>query len=370
MRIVHVAPRLTGTAADFTPALRELALAQAKSSSGKVQLVAAASVARQARIDDLELRTLPADRPRWLGRSHALRQYLADFPAEIVHAHCPGQRGLHYAHLAAQRHGAPLVVSASLALGLGARERLRLRCAFDRFLVHPQALEQAAGWHATSAEEADAIRACGFRQPICIAPPGVAAPTAAQLDVARTWWQRAHPVLASRPVALCTAPLSRRSRLRELIDLWSAANTGDWLLLLVGPTHGESPESLTAHAARRGAANRVLVALPGELPPHAVAHLFLGTSRTDTDLGNVATALAAGLPALVAADAPWSRLTEDHVGWCVPWKDFPATLRIALTLGPNGLAGFGRNARELAAREFTWARAAARLLDFYRNLRS
>jgi len=370
MRIVHVAPRLTGSAADFAPAIRALALAQAKSSSGRVQVVAAAAEARQTRIGDLELRTLPADRPRWLGRSRALRQHLANCPFELVHAHCPGQRGLHYAYLAAQRHGAPLVVSPALAFGLGSRERLRLRCAFDRFLVHPQAFEHAAGWHATSAEEADAIRACGFRQPICIAPPGADVPTSAALDAARAWWHRAHPVLASRPVALCTAPLSRRSRLRELIDLWGAANTGDWLLLIVGPSCGESPAALAAHAAHRGVADRVLVSLPGELPPHAAAHLFLGTSRSDTDLTNVASALAAGLPALVAADAPWSRLTEDHAGWCVPWKEFAPALRIALTLGPNGLAGFGRNARELATREFTWAHTAERLLAFYRNLRS
>jgi glycosyltransferase involved in cell wall biosynthesis len=370
MRIVHVAPRLTGPAADFAPAVRDLALAQAKASSGQVRLVAAASEARQVRIDDLELRALPAARLGAFGRSRALRQHLSDIPTEIIHAHCPGQRGLHYAHLAAQRHGAPLVVSPALAFGLGAGDRLHLRCLFDRFLVHPQALEHAAGWHATSAEEADAIRACGFGQPICIAPPGVDAPTSAQLDVARTWWQRTHPVLASHPVALCTAPLSRCSRLRELIDLWGAANTGDWLLLIVGPSCGESPESLAAHAARRGAADRVLIALPRELPPHAAAHLFLGTSHSDTDLTNVATALAAGLPALVAADTPWSRLTEDHAGWCVPWKDFPAALRIALTLGPAGLAGFSRNARELATREFTWANTAERLLAFYRNLRS
>jgi glycosyltransferase involved in cell wall biosynthesis len=370
MRIVHIAPRFTGPAADFAPAVRALALAQAKSSSGQVQIVAAAAEVRQTRIGDLELRTLPADRPRWLGRSRALRQHLASCPFELVHAHCPGQRGLHYAYLAAQRHGAPLVVSPALAFGLGSRERLRLRCAFDRFLVHPQAFEHAAGWHATSAEEAGAIRACGFLQPICVAPPGVIAPTAAALAGAREWWLRTYPSLASRPVALCTAPLARRSRLRELIDLWSETANDDWLLLIVGPMRDESPASLAAHAALRGVADRVLVAPPGDAPPHAVAHLFLSARRSDTDLTNVATALTAGLPALVTADAPWSRLNDDHAGWCVPWKEFAPALRIALTLGPAGLAGFGRNARELAAREFTWAHTAERLLAFYRNLRS
>jgi len=118
MRIVHVAPRLIRSAAGFAPAVLALALAQAKASSGNVQIVAAAAEASQTRTDDLELRTLPADRPRWLGRSHGLRQYLDNCPFEIVHAHCLGQRGFHYANLAAQRHGAPLVVSPALALGL------------------------------------------------------------------------------------------------------------------------------------------------------------------------------------------------------------------------------------------------------------
>lgn len=370
MRIVHIAPRLTGATADFAPAVRVLALAQAKSSSGQVQIVAAAAEARQTRIDDLELRALPTDHPRWFGRSRALRRHLANCPLEILHAHCPGQRGLHYAHLAAQRHGAPLVISPALAFGLGSRDRLRLRCAFQRFLIHPQAFEQAAGWHATSAEEAGAIRACGFLQPICVAPPGVVAPTAAALAGAREWWLQAHPALASRPVALCTAPLARRSRLRELIDLWSEDFAADWLLLIVGPERDESPASLSAHAAHRGAADRVLVVTPGEVPPHAAAQLFLSANRADTDLTNVATALAAGLPALVTADAPWSRLNDDHAGWCVPWKEFAPALRIALALGPNGLAGFGRNARDLAHREFDWARTAEHLLAFYRNLRS
>lgn len=369
MRIVHVAPRLTGPTVGFEPAVQALALAQAKASSGQVQVVAAAAEPTQTRIGDLELRALPADRPRWLGRSRALRHHLANCPLELIHAHCPGQRGLHYAHLAAQRHGAPLVVSPALAFGLGPRDRLRLRCAFDRFLVHPQALEQAAGWHATSTEEASAIRACGFRQPICVAPPGIAAPSAAALVGARESWRQRHPELAERPVALCTAPLARSSRLRELIALWGEAFTADWILLIVGAAGDETPAALAAHAAAHRAGDRVLVALPGEVPPHAVAQLYLGAGRSDTNLTPVAIALAAGLPALVADDAPWSRLDADGAGWCVPWSEFGPALRRALELGPGGLAEFGHHARELARREFDWARTAEQLLAFYRNLR-
>jgi glycosyltransferase involved in cell wall biosynthesis len=370
MRIVHVAPRLAGPAAGFNPAVQDLALAQAKASSGRVQIAATAAEPTRSRISDLELRALPGDWPRWLGGSRALRHHLANCPLELVHAHCPGERSLHYAHLAAQRHGAPLVISPALAFGLGPRARLRLRCTLGRLLVHPQALEHAAGWHATSAEEANAIRACGFAQPICVAPPGVPAPTAAALAAAREEWLRELPALAGRPVALCTAPLARRSRLRELIALWGEADTGNWLLLIVGHEGDETVAALRAHAAAHRAADRVLVTLPCARPPHAIARLLLSAVRADTALGPVATALAAGLPALVADDAPWSRLAADQAGWCVPWSAFGAALGHALELPPDGLAEFGLRARDLARREFDWARTAEHLLTFYRNLRS
>ncbi len=367
MRIVHVAPRLHGTTADIDCAVRGLAAAQAKASSGLVEVVAAARDPEQTQLGDLALRLLPTDRPRWLGCSRALRHHLANRPFELVHAHCPGQRSLHYAYLAAQRHGAPLVVSPAGVFGLGTRERLRFRCAFHRLVTHPQALEQAAGWHATSAEEAGAIRACGFTQPICVAPPGVSVPSTAALADARDWWCVRHPVLAGRPVALCLAVAPGGARLREFIGLWAEAAPADWLLLVVAPG-GAAAES-AMQAARPHSTDRVLVAPPGERPPHAGARIFLSYWATDTVLTDVAAALAAGLPALVTADAPWSRLDRDRAGWCVPRQEFGPALRRALALGPGGLAELGQTARELARREFDWAHTAELLLAFYRNLR-
>lgn len=369
MRIVHVASRLAAAAA-FAPALQALAVAQAKANSGRVLVVAPAATSAQTRAGDAELRTFPGERPRWFGRSRALRQYLVNCPLELIHAHCPGERGLHYAHLAAQRHGAPLVVSPGLAFGLGAGERLRPRCTFARFLIHPQALETAAGWHAANAEEASAIRACGFRQPICIAPPGLPAPSAAELAQARTWWHGRHPRLAERPVALCLAGGRGLNRLRELIALWGDSFTSDWILLVVGPAGARATRQLTAHAARHRAADRVLVATADKAPPpYAVARLLLGVDRESAPLATVATALATGLPALVADDAPWSRLEPDGAGWCVPWKNFGPALRHALELGPDRLVALGRTAQELARREFDWTHSAETLLAFYRNLR-
>lgn len=366
MRIVHVASRLAGSTTGAPSAVCELARAQARLSSGRVQVAAAGAEARRTSLDELELRTFPCDRPGCFGRSSALRHHLANCPLEIVHAHCLGERGLHYAHLAAQRHGAPLIVSPSLTLGLGPGERLRLRCLFQRLVLHPRALENAAGWHATCSEEAEAIRACGFHQPVCIAPPGIAQPSAEVLARGREHWLQRFPNLAERPVVLGAGPTSR---LRRLVETWTEASSPEWTLLLVTPEASAAQGMLAPLARRHAADGRILVAAESAHLPHGLARLFLGLGRTAGDTDPVAQALAAGLPALVSDDTPWSRIEPDSAGWCVPWRDFGEALRRVLTLAPEALAERGNNARELLRREFNWTHTAGQLLAFYRNLR-
>ncbi|MBK8478288.1 MAG: hypothetical protein IPL39_18925 [Opitutaceae bacterium] len=110
MRIVHLAPHLSAAGA-FAPDVLALAHAQAQASEGRVKVLGAAPDARTSRVGELELRALAAEWPPRLGRSRALRHHLLGSPLELIHAHCLGERGLHYARLAALRHGAPLILS-------------------------------------------------------------------------------------------------------------------------------------------------------------------------------------------------------------------------------------------------------------------
>ncbi|MBK8478287.1 MAG: glycosyltransferase [Opitutaceae bacterium] len=238
-------------------------------------------------------------------------------------------------------------------------------------LLHPLALEHAAGWHAASPEEAQAIRACGFRQPVCVAPVGIRPRADSELAEARVWWFEQLPEIATRPIALFQAPCDRQHRARELITAWAGTFTADWLLLVVGPPETTDTVALTALTTRLGAERKVLVTAPVNAPPaHAVAKLFLRPSRQEPSATPVAEAMASGLPALVTDTTPWSRLDQENAGWCVEWDQYPAALRRTLELPAEVLAAAGRSARALILREFDWTRSAARLLDFYRNLRS
>lgn len=367
MRIVHVSPRLAGNSTEFPAPVRELAAAQAVFLPGAVQLVATAPRAGQGQVEGLELRRFPGNLPRLLGRSRALCRHLRTCPYEVVHAHCIGERSLHYALLAAQRHGAPLVVSPAGALGLGSTERLRFRCLLQRAFIHAEALEIAAGWHATSAEEADAIRACGFHQPICIAPPGLPPLPEETLVAARQWWNKRDPDLARAKVALCRVPHGGPRRLHQLLDAWPALSAAGWRLLLVAAGPGATAR-LKKTVAGRPEGSRIRVAESGAPCPESIAAIHLAIGGRREPWSAVATALQAGVPALVTADQPWRRLDLDETGWCVEWPEFMHALARVLATPPERLAKISRHAREVAAGEFSWGRAAERLLTFYRNL--
>jgi glycosyltransferase involved in cell wall biosynthesis len=262
------------------------------------------------------------------------------------------------------------VVSPRGMLSGWAYEHRRWRKQLAGLFVHPGALQAAAGWHATSPEERDDIRALGFKQPVCVSPNGVPLPADGELAAARTAWHELCPATRTRPVALFYSRFHRKKRLRELIDLWLSAPRGDWLLLIVGVAEDYTAAELSASLAAAGAAERVVVFDgAGRPPPYAVASLFVLPSHSENFGLVIAEALAAGVPALVTDTTPWSGLAANGCGWCVPWDNYGATLATALATPAAELGAMGRRGRDWAAREFSWARVAGLLVEFYRHLR-
>jgi len=370
MRIAHVVTSLAPEHGGPSVSVRALARSQAAVAGENVLLLATAPAPHQSRDGELEIQELATEPPARLGHSPALARLLHDRPLEVVHAHGLWQRPLHYARAGARRHGALLVISPRGMLSRWARRQHPVRKFLARHFVHPRALEEAAGWHATSPEEAQDLRSLGFHQPVCVAPNGVAVPAAADLARARQWWHEHVPATAQRPVALFYGRFHQKKRVRELIELWAATFTGEWLLLVAGLPEDYDAAELTALAAQRGAAGKVHVTDGRDAPPpYAVANVFLLPSHNENFGLAIAEAMAAGVPVVVTDSTPWSRLRDAGTGWCVPWPEYPAAVRNALDLGPDQLATLGRQAAATIARDFTWAAGAARLLEFYRNLR-
>ena len=372
MRVCHIVPSLEDRHGGPSKSVRALANAQAAAGDA-VELLATLEAGQAVTLDGRDaaaIRTFPRVTPRWLSRSPELRRHLAAGNFDCVHNHALWLLPLHYADEAAHRAGVPLVISPrGMMSGWAYRHRL-WRKQLAQVFIHPGACAAAAGWHATSPEEADDIRALGFKQPVCVSPNGVALPTEAELAAARATWHDLCPATRQRPVALFYSRFHRKKRLKELIALWRAQPRSDWLLLIAGVAEDYTAGELAAEVAAAGASDRVAVFDGADQPaPYAVASLFVLPSHSENFGLVIVEALAAGVPVLVTDTTPWTGVARENCGWCVPWENFGATLNTALHTRRGELEAMGRRGRAWAERDFSWHRAAALLREFYQHLR-
>ncbi len=369
MRITQIIPSLEPRHGG--PSTSVPALAAACSRLGhEVRLLATTPGPDEARANGpLAVRQFHRDWPAMLCPSSGLRTDLLATAPGVVHHHSLWLRTLHYAKAASRRHGVPLVISPRGMMAPWAWRHHRSRKWLADRLVHPGALQAAAGWHATSPDEADDIRRLGFKQPVCLAANGVDAPAPAELDTARAHWLAACPAAGRRPVALFYSRFHRKKRVRELLDLWCSAPRGDWLLLLVGVPEEYSLAEVQGWIKAAGEEENVAAFDgTGQPAPYAIAALLLLPSHSENFGLVVAEAMASGIPVVTTDTTPWSALNTDDRGACVPWDRFGVALAAALADGPDRLGSRGRRAREWVLREYSWDDAARRLTAFYGQL--
>ena len=371
MKLTHIVPSLEERHGGPSKSVRALANHLAAAGDAVSLLATDEPGDRFTAADDrATIHIFPRVTPRWLVRSPTLRHHLFITPTDCVHHHSLWLLTLRYAAEAARHQDVPLVISPRGMMSGWAYQHRRWRKILAGLLVHPGALAQAAGWHATSPEEAADIRALGYQQPVCVSPNGVAVPEDTELAAARAAWWQLCPATRHRPVALFYSRLHRKKRVRELIDLWLAGPRGEWLLVIAGLPEDYTAAGLGAEVAARGAADRIAVFdSAGHPPPYAIASLFVLPSHSENFGLVIAEALAAGVPALVTDTTPWSALPAQGCGWCVPWGKFGATLATALDTTPDDRQAMGRLGVAWAQRDFSWTRGAALLHEFYQHLK-
>ncbi|HEY1111342.1 MAG TPA: glycosyltransferase [Opitutaceae bacterium] len=315
------------------------------------------------------VRTFPRGWPAFLQRSSEMRRHIGRHPAEIFHHHALWLPTLHYAHEGARRHGVPLVISPRGMMTPWSWQRHRLRKRVAEAVIHPGAFAAARGWHATSDDEAGEIRALGFRQPICVAPNGIEAPSPQGVAAARAHWLTACPEAAGRRTALFYSRFHAKKRVLELIDLWLAQAPAEWLLLLVGIPEMYPVAELEALVERKSGRGRIRVFDgSGAPPPYPVAEYFLLPTFNENFGLVIAEALAHGVPALVTDTTPWRAMEAVGAGWCVPWETFGATVQRACALSPEELRARGATGRAWVLANYSWAASARVLGEFYSTL--
>ena len=370
MKLCQIVPSLEERHGGPSRSVHALAATLAQAGHDVELLSTESGPAREQLEGRLRVRNFPRDWPLRLGRSTGLRAALRADDSDIIHHHSVWLRTVHYAHCAARRKNTPFVISPRGMFSAWAWHHRGWRKKLARTFIHPGAFTDVAGWHATSAEEGKEIQALGFRQPVCVAPNGIEQPSFTELAQAGSYWNSVCPTVGQRPVALFYSRFHQKKRVLELIDLWLEHGPRDWLLLMVGIPQDYTPKELEAYVMRASGAGRVL-AYDGadQLPPYAVASLFLLPSHNENFGLVIAEAMAHGAPVIVTDTTPWSEVNTDGRGWCVRWEDYPSALRAATAEGPHRLRERGSRAQAWVVREFSSEKSAQTLSAFYAKLK-
>jgi len=303
---------------------------------------------------------------RRLGLSVPLDRALAGGSHAVWHMHGLWMMPSVYPARHAGRLGLSLLLSPR---GMISAEAMRFSAGRKRIfwrLQQYRALQAVDCFHATSAEEADAIRALGFRQPVAIIPNGIDLPPLPAGQVAP----------GGRREVVSLGRIHPKKGLDRLVAAWAKveADFPDWSLRIIGPAEGGHAGDLIAQGHALGL-RRLSVEEPvtgaAKWPLLAAADLFVLPTRNENFAMTVAESLACETPVISTRGAPWPGLVSEDCGWWIDHGIDPlaSQLREAMAIDPGRRAAMGRKGRAWMQRDFGWDGIGAQMMDVYRWLR-
>ena len=306
--------------------------------------------------------------PRALGYAPELRATLARADADVMHL-----AGLwmypSLAHLQCFRQtNQPYVLSPHGMLDPWAVRQSAWKKRLAARLFEREHLQRAACLHALCPSEAEAIRAYGLTNPICILPNGMDLPDLAE-PAAPPSWVGQFP--AHRRVLLFLGRLHPKKGLRPLLQAWSQLPQQDWQLVIAGWDQGGHRAELEAMARVQPRPDSITFCGPLHGPAKAAAYraasAFILPSFSEGLPMTILEAWAYARPVLMTAacnlpegfnSGSALEITTDHAMLAQSLAQF-------LARDPAALADMGQRGRALVRDQFSWTRIAAGMLEVY-----
>jgi poly(glycerol-phosphate) alpha-glucosyltransferase len=307
--------------------------------------------------------------PGSLGFAPGLRRALIGLDPDVVHVH-----GL-WMHLSADvvawsRGAKPYIVSPHGMLDPWAVANSGFKKRVARWLYEDRHLGGAACIHALCAAEADAIRAFGLKNPICIIPNGIEMPRASHRP-APPW----SSIEDGARVLLFLGRLHPKKNvhglLRALARVKADRGLGDWRLAIAGWDQGGYGAELVVLAEALALKREVIFlgALHGERKDAALrnADAFVLPSVSEGLPMTVLEAWSYGLPvAMTAACNLPEGFAAGAARQIATEPDLLARhLTDFLSTSPRDMNTMGVRGAELARARFSWERASQSFTETY-----
>lgn len=294
-----------------------------------------------------------------------LRQALAT--ADVCHIHGVWNVPEWWASHLARRTGTPYVISPRGMLQPQAMDRGRWRKAAAFALLDRRNLAHASLLHATSDQEADAIRTLDVGVPIAVVPNGV---DLAGPDDASGGYRARLGIAPDAFVVLFLGRMHRIKRLDLLADAFAAARATHpaMQLVLAGPDeHGLIP----ALRARFGAGLHAIGDVHGADKWALLKDADVMVQCSDSESFGMAVveALASAVPVIATRTCPWREIEAHGCGFWVEQTApaIAAAIRL-LADDPRRRAEMGERAAGFARERYSWDAIAPRMARLYADL--
>jgi glycosyltransferase involved in cell wall biosynthesis len=348
-------------------------LSQSLGNSGSVQIHVLGMADEYTQEDHeswapLQTHAFPAYGPRQFGCAPGLTRKLLELNPDIVLVH-----GLWmYPTLAAlawhRRTRRPFIVNPHGMLDPWAVNNCRWKKRLAGFFYENRSLRKAACIRALCPPEAEAIRACGLRNPICVIPNGIDLPDGPSVHPAP--WQAS--VEPGGKVLLYLGRIHPKKGLPNLLRAWAVAEPKGWNLAIAGWSQNGHEQELKDLARRLGLLN--CVCFPGpqfgdaKAATYHHADAFVLPSLSEGLPLVVLEAWASQLPVLMTLQCNLPEGFETQAALRIqPEPDsIVQGLKTLFSMTPAGRGQMGARGRALAAQRFNWPEIGGQMLSVCR----
>lgn len=295
-----------------------------------------------------------------------LAQIHSETPLAVIHQHSLWAYFLHEGAVFANRHEIPLVMAPRGTLKPWALAYKRWKKRVAMLLYQRRDLQRASLLHATAADEVEAIRAQGLKQPILLSPNGVELPPESELA--------AHEPEAQTRTVLFLSRIHPIKGLELLLHAWKRLSPQGWVLQIAGNDEIGYQAELERLCAQLSLGNTVRFSgsLFGaeKVAAYRSADLFILPSFSENFGIVIAEALGHGLPVITTTGCPWQELQTEDCGWWVSAKEeaIAAALEDAIGASAEQRRQMGLRGRELIRRKYQWEAIGMDVARAYRWL--
>ena len=309
---------------------------------------------------------LCANCPGARGVEAAVLKAIEQIKPDIVHIHSIWMLNMHATATACRKNGVPYIFSTRGALNKWAMRQGAIKKWFALKTYQGLDFRFAAGFHATSEEEARAILRYVGKASIVICPNGVNLPETVppkQSNMSRR--------------LLFLGRIHKVKGLEELLDAWSCVDARireKWLLEIVGNDEANYWRYLKGLPCWEKIKDSVIET--GYLDDlhkweaYARADCFILPSHSENFGIVVAEALYSGLPVIASRNTPWKDLEDNHCGWWVgiDRSSLVSSIEFMMKLSDMERSEMGEKGRKLIQDKYSWTASAKTISRFYQSI--